>query len=212
MNQISTLAERRAARLARGAPAPAPSHIQVRRSTADGEVVHIVQGEQFVSEDPNVVIATLLGSCVAACLRDPVAGVGGMNHFLLPGTDSARGETENIGIGVHAMELLVNALLSYGARRERIEAKLFGGACVVAGLTSVGEKNAKFAEEFLRREGIQHVGGSLRGDAGRRLQFWPVSGRARQVFMVSTAPELIARETRPVAPPKTEDSGALELF
>jgi chemotaxis protein CheD len=207
-DHLATLAERRATRLSRAAPAP----VHVRRSTADGEVVHIVQGEQFVSEDPNVVIATLLGSCVAACLRDPVAGVGGMNHFLLPGADSSRGETENIGIGVHAMELLVNALLSHGARRERIEAKLFGGANVVAGLTRVGEKNAKFAEEFLRREGIQHVGGSLRGDSGRRLQFWPVSGRARQVFMGSTAPELIARETRPVAPVKTEDSGALELF
>jgi chemotaxis protein CheD len=208
IDHIGTLAERRASRLSRAEPAP----VHVRRSTADGEVVHIVQGEQFVSEDPNVVIATLLGSCVAACLRDPVAGVGGMNHFLLPGADSSRGETENIGIGVHAMELLVNALLSHGARRERIEAKLFGGANVVAGLTRVGEKNAKFAEEFLRREGIQHVGGSLRGDSGRRLQFWPVSGRARQVFMGSTAPELIARETRPVAPVKTEDSGALELF
>ncbi|WP_414692437.1 chemotaxis protein CheD [Phenylobacterium sp.] len=175
-------------------------------------MVHIVQGEQYVSEDPSIVISTLLGSCVAACLRDPVARVGGMNHFLLPGADTARGECENIGIGVHAMELLVNALLAHGARRERIEAKLFGGACVVAGLTSVGEKNARFAEEFLRREGIQHVGGSLRGDSGRRLQYWPVSGRARQVFMGSAAPELIARETRPVAPPKAEDAGALELF
>jgi len=210
VNHIGTLAERRAARLARAGEAPPP--LQVRRTTADGEIVHIVQGEQYVSEDPNIVIATLLGSCVAACLRDPVAGVGGMNHFLLPGADTARGESENLGIGVHAMELLVNALLAYGARRERIEAKLFGGACVVAGLTGVGEKNARFAEEFLRREGIQHVGGSLRGDSGRRLQYWPVSGRARQVFMGAAAPELIARETRPVAPPRNEDAGALELF
>jgi len=208
MTQIRPLAVRRAERHARFAPAP----VQVRRSTADGDVIHIVQGEQFVSEDANLCIATLLGSCVAACLRDPVANVGGMNHFLLPGSDSPRGEAENIGIGVHAMELLVNALLSHGARRERIEAKLFGGARVVAGLTAVGEKNAKFAEEFLRREGIQHVGGSLRGDAGRRLQYWPVSGRARQVFMGSTAPELLARETRPIVVPKAEDSGELDLF
>jgi chemotaxis protein CheD len=89
---------------------------------------------------------------------------------------------------------------------------LFGGARVVAGLTAVGEKNAKFAEEFLRREGIQHVGGSLRGDAGRRLQYWPVSGRARQVFMASTAPELVARETKPIIVPQAEDSGELDLF
>jgi chemotaxis protein CheD len=208
MTQTSSLAERRSARLAGAAPGP----VQVRRSTADGDVIHIVQGEQFVSEDPNICIATLLGSCVAACLRDPVANVGGMNHFLLPGSDSPRGEAADLGIGVHAMELLVNALLAHGARRERIEAKLFGGARVVAGLTAVGEKNAKFAEEFLRREGIQHVGGSLRGDAGRRLQYWPVSGRARQVFMASTAPELVARETKPIILPREEDSGELDLF
>jgi len=208
MTQTSSLAERRSARLAGAAPGP----VQVRRSTADGDVIHIVQGEQFVSEDPNICIATLLGSCVAACLRDPVANVGGMNHFLLPGSDSPRGEAADLGIGVHAMELLVNALLAHGARRERIEAKLFGGARVVAGLTAVGEKNAKFAEEFLRREGIQHVGGSLRGDARRRLQYWPVSGRARQVFMASTAPELVARETKPIILPREEDSGELDLF
>jgi chemotaxis protein CheD len=208
MSQIRPLAERRAERHARAAPAP----VHVRRTTADGEVVHIVQGEQFVTEDPNLCIATLLGSCVAACLRDPVANVGGMNHFLLPGSDSPRGEAADLGIGVHAMELLVNAMLAHGARRERIEAKLFGGARVVAGLTAVGEKNAKFAEEFLRREGIQHVGGSLRGDAGRRLQYWPVSGRARQVFMASTAPELVARETKPIIVPQAEDSGELDLF
>ena len=208
MTQTSSLAERRSARLAGAAPGP----VQVRRSTADGDVIHIVQGEQFVSEDPNICIATLLGSCVAACLRDPVANVGGMNHFLLPGSDSPRGEAADLGIGVHAMELLVNALLAHGARRERIEAKLFGGARVVAGLTAVGEKNAKFAVEFLRREGIQHVGGSLRGVAGRRLQYWPVSGRARQVFMASTAPELVARETKPIILPREEDSGELDLF
>jgi chemotaxis protein CheD len=208
MTHIRALAERRAERHAHAAPA----HVQVRRTTADGEVVHIVQGEQFVTEDPNLCVATLLGSCVAACLRDPIASVGGMNHFLLPGSDSPRGEAADLGIGVHAMELLVNAMLAHGARRERIEAKLFGGARVVAGLTAVGEKNAKFAEEFLRREGIQHVGGSLRGDAGRRLQYWPVSGRARQVFMASTAPELVARETKPIIVPQAEDSGELDLF
>jgi chemotaxis protein CheD len=208
MTHIRALAERRAERHAHAAPA----QVQVRRTTADGEVVHIVQGEQFVTEDPNLCVATLLGSCVAACLRDPIASVGGMNHFLLPGSDSPRGEAADLGIGVHAMELLVNAMLAHGARRERIEAKLFGGARVVAGLTAVGEKNARFAEEFLRREGIQHVGGSLRGDAGRRLQYWPVSGRARQVFMASTAPELVARETKPIIVPQAEDSGELDLF
>jgi len=205
MIRTGSLAERRAARLTDGDAAAR----QIRRSTADGELVNIVQGGQFVSEDPDLVIATLLGSCVAACLRDPVAGVGGMNHFLLPGADPARGDSENISIGVHAMELLVNALLAHGARRERIEAKLFGGARMMAGLSDIGDRNARFAEDFLKREGIQHVGGSLRGDSGRRVQFWPVSGRARQVFLADAS---IVREAAPVAPAKVEPAGDLELF
>jgi chemotaxis protein CheD len=208
MVQNANLAERHAARLARP-PMPEP---KIRRSTADGDIVNIVQGEQFVTDDPNIVITTLLGSCVGACLRDPVAGVGGMNHFLLPGADPSRGDGDNIRMGVHAMELLVNALLSHGARRERLEGKLFGGARMVAGLTDVGEKNATFAEDFLRREGLQHVGGSLRGSVGRRVQFWPVSGRARQVFLSNDAQEFIAREAKVVLPPKVENEGALELF
>jgi chemotaxis protein CheD len=173
--------------------------------------VHIVQGEQHVTDDPEVVLSTLLGSCVAACLRDPVAGIGGMNHFLLPGVDPTKGEADSVRYGVHAMELLVNALLSQGARRERLEGKLFGGARLITGLTDVGEMNATFAEQFMRREGLVNIGGSLRGDAGRRIQFWPVSGRARQVFLSKDAPEVFAREAVR-APKPAADSGALELF
>jgi chemotaxis protein CheD len=173
--------------------------------------VHIVQGEQYVTDDPEAVLTTILGSCVAACLRDPVAGIGGMNHFLLPGGDPRKGDVESVRYGVHAMELLVNALLSRGARRERLEAKLFGGARLISGLTDVGEMNATFAEEFLHREGLNHVGGSLRGDAGRRIQFWPVSGRARQVFLPKDTREVFVREIVP-APKPAADTGALELF
>jgi chemotaxis protein CheD len=173
--------------------------------------VHIVQGEQYVTDDPEAVVTTLLGSCVAACLRDPVAGLGGMNHFLLPGGDPRTGDVDSVRYGVHAMELLVNALLSQGARRERMEAKLFGGGRLINGLTDVGEMNATFAEDFLRREGLNYVGGSLRGDAGRRIQFWPISGRARQVFLTKDAPEVFARESAP-RPKPAADTGALELF
>ncbi len=179
---------------------------------ADGlRPVHIVQGEHYVTDDPDLVLTTILGSCVAACLRDPVAGIGGMNHFLLPGGDPRRSDSDTVRYGVHAMELLVNDLLSHGARRDRLEGKLFGGARLITGLTDVGEMNAAFAEEFLRREGLNYVGGSLRGDAGRRIQYWPGSGRARQVFLPKDTREVFVRETRP--PPKPAvDTGALELF
>lgn len=174
--------------------------------------VHVVQGEQFVTVDPEVVLTTLLGSCVAACMRDPVAGVGGMNHFLLPGGKSYGSSLQAERHAVHAMELLVNALLQQGARRDRLEAKLFGGARLIDGLTDVGRQNAEFAERFLADEGIRHIGGSLRGEHGRKIQFWPVSGRARQSLMERENAQVFdaERRTRPVPP--VESDGSVELF
>lgn len=140
--------------------------------------INIVQGEYHVSSAPDLSITTLLGSCVAACINDPVAGVGGMNHFLLPGEDTSSPQVARQG--VHLMELLINGLLKTGALRTRLEAKLFGGARTMAGLGDYGASNAKFAQDFLKREGIPIVGGSLGGETGRRIQFWPATGRVRQ--------------------------------
>lgn len=171
--------------------------------------VNIIQGEYFVTDDPNVVVTTLLGSCVAACIRDPVARVGGINHFLLPGSTARGSISEEERYGVHLMELLLNGLLQRGARRERLEAKLFGGARTVEGLSDIGARNAAFAEKFLRNEDISMVGGSLGGESGRRLQFWPVSGRARQAVMLGDKclPAVVLSPT-----PKQSDGGDAEFF
>lgn len=188
--------------LARSAPA---------RAQSDDKRVHIVQGEFHVTSDERIVLSTILGSCVTACLRDPVARVGGMNHFLLPDGDSSDPVSRGLQYGVHAMELLVNGVLQQGGRRDRLEAKLFGGARLQANLPDIGGKNATFATEFLRREGIAHTGGSLRGFAARRIQFWPCLGRARQAMVSDQAPALVAAEQqRP--PPRSADLGAVELF
>jgi chemotaxis protein CheD len=176
--------------------------------TAELRKAHVIQGEFRISDDPDLVLTTILGSCVAACIRDPVAGVGGMNHFLLPGEEGGDG----LRYGVQSMELLVNALLRRGARRERLEVKLFGGARLLDGLTDVGAQNARFAERFVSEEGLVYAGGSLRGDRARRLQYWPVGGRARQVFLAAAETRVFATERRrsPTAP--APDAGALELF
>lgn len=168
--------------------------------------VLVTQGEYRISEDPEVVLATLLGSCVAACIRDPVAGVGGMNYFLLA-DGSATGTRYNAErYGVHAMELLVNGLLKRGAQRQRLEAKLFGGAKTMDGLNDVGAANARFARAFVEREGIALVGECLLGTRGRRIRFWPVSGRARRIFISEPVP------TRAVSTAVQAAHGALELF
>ncbi len=184
--------------------------LRTRAEALRGPRLHIVQGEQAVSRDPELVMTTLLGSCVSACMRDPTAGVGGLNHFLLPGEDPG-GAGAALRQGVHAMELLVNALLREGARRDRIEAKLFGGANLMSGLTDVGALNAAFAGSFLQREGIAHVGGCLGGDRARRIEFWPVSGRVRQVRLArgADAGESPGRAPGVRAGPP---AGALELF
>ncbi|MGH6957983.1 MAG: chemotaxis protein CheD [Caulobacteraceae bacterium] len=182
----------------------------VRATVGGPRPVHVVQGEHHVTDSPDAVLATILGSCVAACMRDPMAGVGGMNHFLLPRPAEGSLGADGVSHGVHAMELLVNALLARGARRERLEVKLFGGAKMIAGLTDIGALNADFAEDFVRREGLKNVGGSLRGEAGRRVQYWPLTGRARQAFLAKDALGVFDQERRRPAPAPA--GGSLELF
>ena len=168
--------------------------------------VNIVQGEFKVSDNAQTVLTTLLGSCVAACIRDPVAGVGGMNHFLLPGAEVGS-QKESERLGVHLMELLLNGLMRQGAQRDRLVAKVFGGARMMSGLSDIGHKNAEFAKRFLAYEGIKVVSGDTGGQQGRRIQFWPVTGRALQSYIsqVVDMPPPRALAPRPSA-------GEIDLF
>lgn len=139
-------------------------------------LVHVIQGDQAIGSSDDVVLTTVLGSCVAACLYDPFAKIGGMNHFLLP--NIVGDNTTQIVYGAQAMELLINALLKKGANKNRLKAKLFGGANVVSGLSNIGERNANFAMQFLVDESIDCISQSLGGSDARRVRFWPASGRA----------------------------------
>lgn len=174
--------------------------------------VQITQGDCYVTDDPREVLTTILGSCIAACLRDPVAGVGGMNHFLLP--ESEGNDRDAQRYGVNAMELLINSILKHGGVRERLEAKLFGGANVMAALSDVGSKNAEFARRFLANEGIGVRGGDLGGVLARRVQFWPVDGRARQLAMADGTKHLVERELQDARAEKGRAiaSSDVELF
>lgn len=189
------------------------SSLLLRRPAGERRI-NIVQGQHYVDNDPPTVLATILGSCIAACIWDPVAGVGGMNHFLLPGDGAAKGQSpknEAQRYGVHLMELLINDLLRHGAQKSRMKAKLFGGACMIKGLTDIGALNASFAENFLKEEGIELVGGSLRGNHGRRIHFWPVGGRARQALLTKETASILRDES--VRPPTAlSGAGAVELF
>ena len=163
---------------------------------------HINQGEFAVGKDPELMITTLLGSCVAVCLHDPVNRLGGMNHILLP--EETGCAASGASFGVNAMELLINGLIKIGADRNRLEAKVFGGGQMVAGLSNIGQRNREFVMNFLAAERISCVSESTGGTAGRRVQFWPFSGKARQKFMDSAINEPVV-----AVKPKTAD---VELF
>lgn len=171
--------------------------------------INVVQGEFVVSIDEEEVLTTVLGSCVAACLYDPVAKVGGMNHFLLPGEHMGR--SENMSYGLNAMELLINTMLKHGARRGRLRAKVFGGARMREGLTDIGAQNTAFIDEFLELEGIKCESRSLGGTSARRVRFWPVTGRA-QMKVVGAASEVKTVSAPRPTNRKTVVSSDLELF
>jgi chemotaxis protein CheD len=171
--------------------------------------IHVIQGECAVSDRPEAVLTTVLGSCVAACMRDPVLKIGGMNHFLLPGEGERSRLNEAERFGVYLMELLVNGLLKRGARRENLEAKLFDGGRTIQNFTDIGAKNIEFARRFLDNEGISYTGGSVGGDQGRRLEFQPHTGKARQFLLPKAVAPMPAPEPRVPAPAA---GGELELF
>lgn len=165
---------------------------------------HITQGEFAVGNRPDMVITTILGSCVSCCLWDPVAKVGGMNHMLLTVQSDDRGSCNLAGI--NAMELLINGILKLGGQRDRLRAKAFGGARMVAGLSDIGAQNASFTMDFLEREGISCDSQSLGGTTARHVMFWPASGRALQKIRQSA--DLI--EEIPVQ--EAQRGNDLELF
>lgn len=152
-------------------------------SRFNARIINVAPGSHGISDRDDEVLSTLLGSCVAACIRDRETGHGGMNHFLLPGDDENGGlalSGEDMRFGVNAMEVLINALIRRGARRDRLEAKIFGGADMKTGarLHAVGERNASFARRFLDREGIPILRQDLGGGQPRRVNYQPATGRA----------------------------------
>lgn len=143
------------------------------------EAVKILPGEYFATQS-NTLIVTVLGSCVSACIRDRVSGISGMNHFLLP-NDGNTGEnllSESARYGVYAMEILINHLIKLGAKRENLEAKVFGGGNVLKGFTAinVGERNAEFVMDYLKMEHIPIVAQDLLDVYPRKVYFFPESG------------------------------------
>jgi chemotaxis protein CheD len=146
------------------------------------EAAKILPGEYYAT-GREMVLVTVLGSCVCACIRDKVSGIGGMNHFMLPDSGQDRGNPlgESARYGIYAMEILINQLLKMGAKRSNFEAKVFGGGSVLRGFTvaNVGERNAEFVLQFLKTEKIAVAAQDLLDIYPRKVYYFPSTGLVR---------------------------------
>ena len=178
------------------------------------EAVKVMPGEFFV-HDQDVVICTTLGSCIAACLWDRERRVGGMNHFLLP-DDAGRGEACG-RYGNYAMDRLIGEMVKRGANRSTMEAKVFGGGAVIAGMSTlnVGERNTSFVLEYLRTERITVVSKDVMDVYPRKVVFLPASGQAMVKRLATTNTEALLAQERAAAAkaaPLTGAGGTVDLF
>ncbi|HEY2247081.1 MAG TPA: chemoreceptor glutamine deamidase CheD [Bradyrhizobium sp.] len=142
-------------------------------------MVKIFPGEFYITKKLDEVLVTVLGSCVAACIRDSVAGIGGMNHFMLPQHKSGAWglDSRSARFGNFAMEKLINELIKAGASRDRMEVKVFGGGNVTDTSNAIGSDNAEFVLRYLEAEGLRCAAQDLGGVLPRRIHYYPSTGR-----------------------------------
>jgi chemotaxis protein CheD len=162
-------------------------------------------GDVHVSTTDEV-LTTLLGSCVAACIYDEGLGCGGMNHFLLPESESL----SHPRFGIHAMELLISRMLARGSRRKDLRFKIFGGSNVLEGMPDVGTKNCQFIERYLESESFQITARDLGGPHARRIEFTPSNGRVRVKRLQLSSLKLMAEVDYSRRTP--EESPGVEFF
>jgi chemotaxis protein CheD len=175
------------------------------------DAVKILPGEYFV-HDEDILIMTTLGSCIAACLWDRHARIGGMNHFMLPDNGGALNDSGRYGS--YAMELLINEMLKRGASRGSLEAKVFGGAQVISGMTSlnVGERNTQFVVEYLKTERIPILSRDVLDVYPRKVCFLPASGKAMVKRLAPANAEAVVALERVAAQRPVPAGGSVDLF
>ena len=182
----------------------------------NNDAVKILPCEYFVYHE-DILIMTTLGSCIAACLWDREARIGGMNHFMLPEGGNEMGRDNSGRYGSYAMELLINEMLKQGATRATMEAKVFGGGQVIDGMTSmnIGERNTEFVTDYLKTERIPIVSKDVLGIHARKVCFLPASGKAMVKRLAATNTAALAAQDRAAvkqAVPQSTGGGSVDLF
>jgi len=179
---------------------------------ANRPAIKLLPGEFYVTGE-DLALSTVLGSCVSACIHDPLAAVGGMNHFMLPDAEGGGGSAR---YGSFAMEVLVNELLKHGARRERLQAKVFGGGAVLKSFTdcNVGARNVQFVLAYLRAEHIPVIARDLGDTCPRKVCYLPMEGRAmvRRLTVTAVGEDLASESAYRSRLVKAPLAGSVELF
>jgi chemotaxis protein CheD len=174
-------------------------------------VVH--PGDFYTTSDPSVMIVTILGSCVAACIRDPEIKIGGLNHFMLPSApDLVEINSKSNRYGSFAMEKLINEILKKGGKRENLEVKLFGGANILDNSLHIGASNVDFIYQYLKMEGIKIASEDLGGENARRIHFWPASGRVMRLKISKEDKKVVELDTKYKKTVENKTFGDIELF
>jgi chemotaxis protein CheD len=179
-------------------------------------MVKVFPGEFYVTRQPDEILVTVLGSCVSACIRDPIVGVGGMNHFMLAnGRSGSWGDDmRSTRFGNFAMEKLINELIKAGCSRERMEIKVFGGGNVIDASTAVGSDNAQFVLRYLEAEGLRCSAEDLGGSHPRRIHYYPATGRVVRRLLGTGETYAVSREEREYADRlrSRQPAGEIHLF
>lgn len=163
------------------------------------DVIRILAGQYYVTRSDEMV-TTVLGSCVAACIRDKLSGIGGMNHFMLPADNEGRSGSlpaelsADACYGSYAMEQLINSILKAGGQRKNLEIKVFGGGRTMGGMANIGLRNISFVRQYLRTEGFVLSAEDVGDDYSRRLAYFPASGKVWVKKLPVARNQVLARQ------------------
>ncbi|MFK8053460.1 MAG: chemoreceptor glutamine deamidase CheD [Woeseiaceae bacterium] len=182
-------------------------------------IAKVLPGYFYVTKHPEEIM-TVLGSCIAACIRDPFAGIGGMNHFMLPIGENDRTDAWGAGMsaanrfGNFAMENLINALIKHGAQKNRLEVKLFGGGRVLNISSDIGAKNIAFVKDYIDVENLTVSASNVGDNFARKVIYNPLSGRTRMKRLQESYNGLVvSQENKLLESIKQEPvAGSVELF
>ena len=206
-----------------GLPRVLPAFSHINRYWDPHQEVYaakILPGQYYVTLHGEMIV-TVLGSCVSACIRDSLFGIGGMNHFMLPNSGGSRGRGAHIQstddaarYGVHAMELLINEILKNGGQRKNLEVKITGGGRMIANISDIGQQNIDFVREFVDTEGLFIAAEDVGDIYPRKVYYYPATGKVRVKKLRTMHNETIAnRETEYLMDlNKKSDRGDIELF